>query len=505
MPPKATAKKNPQPRRKRLKKFFVEIPTGLAALQEGLKKGTYSCQSVVEHYLNQIQKKQHLNAFLEVFGEEALERAKALDEKKKAGKKTGSLFGLVISIKDNICYKNHRLSASSKILENFVSLYSSTVVERLLEEDAIIIGRTNCDEFAMGSSNEKSAYGKVLNPVDESRVPGGSSGGAAVSVAAGLCMASLGTDTGGSIRQPASYTGLVGLKPTYGRVSRHGIIAYASSFDQVGPFTHNVEDAFTILSVISGKDNFDATLSTRKVDARPEFEKEMANDKKYRFAFFEECLNNEGMNPQVTQRFNELMESLKAQGHSVEPVSFPFLDYLVPAYYVLTTAEASSNLSRYDGIHFGYRSPNATDLESTYKLSRSEGFGKEVKRRIMLGTFVLSEGYYDAYYGQGQKVRRLIREKTLALFGENDFLLTPTTPSVAFEFGQKSADPVAMYLEDIFTVQANLAGIPAISIPLGKTKEQLPFGLQLMAAPFAETSMLAAAKKIEDFLTSQRG
>lgn len=483
----------------------MEIPHGLAAVQAGLGNGSLTCEALVNHYLTQIREKQHLNAFLEVFGEEALERAKFLDQKKAAGEKTGVLFGLVISIKDNICYKGHHLSASSKILENFVSLYSSTVVERLLEADAIIIGRTNCDEFAMGSSNEKSAYGAVLNPVDESRVPGGSSGGAAVSVAAGLCMAALGTDTGGSIRQPASYTGLVGLKPTYGRVSRHGIIAYASSFDQVGPFTENVEDAFTILSVISGKDEFDATLSTKEVDGKEAFQSALTDNKKYRFAVFKECLNNEGMNPEVSSHFQNLMENLTAMGHTVEPVSFPFLDYLVPAYYVLTTAEASSNLSRYDGIHFGYRSPNASDLESTYKLSRSEGFGKEVKRRIMLGTFVLSEGYYDAYYGQGQKVRRLIREKTLALLANYDFLLTPTTPSVAFQFGQKSADPVAMYLEDIFTVQANLAGIPALSVPLGKTKENLPFGLQLMAAPFKETMMMAAAKKIEDFLTSQRG
>jgi aspartyl-tRNA(Asn)/glutamyl-tRNA(Gln) amidotransferase subunit A len=483
----------------------VEFPLTLSALHAGFNTGAYTCQSIVQHYLSQINAKQHLNAFLEVFLDEALERARQLDEKKASGQKLGRLFGLVISIKDNICYKDHQVSASSKILENFVSLYSSTVVERLLAEDAIIIGRTNCDEFAMGSSNEKSAYGKVLNPVDETRVPGGSSGGAAVSVAAGLCMASLGTDTGGSIRQPASYTGLVGLKPTYGRVSRHGIIAYASSFDQVGPFTNNVEDAFTILSVISGKDEFDATLSQRAVPGQNDFSQHLTSDKKLRFAYFKECLDNEGMNPEVTERFNALMADLIKMGHSVEPVSFPYLDYLVPAYYVLTTAEASSNLSRYDGIHFGYRSPNASDLESTYKLSRSEGFGKEVKRRIMLGTFVLSEGYYDAYYGQAQKVRRLIREKTLALFQQFDFLLTPTTPSVAFQFGQKSADPVAMYLEDIFTVQANLAGIPAASIPLGKTKEALPYGLQLMAAPFAEPELLAACKKIEDFLTSQRG
>lgn len=483
----------------------MEIPKSLLALHQGFNSGAFNCESLVRHYLKQIEQQQHLNAFLEVFAEEATERAIALDKKKESGQALGPLFGLVISIKDNICYKDHKVSASSKILENFVSLYSSTVVERLLTADAIIIGRTNCDEFAMGSSNEKSAYGKVLNPIDESRVPGGSSGGAAVSVAAGLCMASLGTDTGGSIRQPASYTGLVGMKPTYGRVSRHGIIAYASSFDQVGPFTHHAEDAFTILSVIGGKDDFDATLSHRPVPEQEIFLQHLQSDKKLRFAYYKECLENEGMNPEVTAQFNALLDGLKKMGHSVEPVSFPYLDYLVPAYYVLTTAEASSNLSRYDGIHFGYRSPNATDLESTYKLSRSEGFGKEVKRRIMLGTFVLSEGYYDAYYGQAQKVRRLIREKTLHLFEQFDFLLTPTTPSVAFQFGMKSADPVAMYLEDIFTVQANLAGIPAVSLPLGKTTENLPFGLQLMSAPFTEPELLATSKKIEDFLTSQRG
>jgi aspartyl-tRNA(Asn)/glutamyl-tRNA(Gln) amidotransferase subunit A len=345
----------------------------------------------------------------------------------------------------------------------------------------------------MGSSNEKSVYGLVRNPVDIERVPGGSSGGSAAAVAAGLCHAALGTDTGGSIRQPASYTGIVGLKPTYGRVSRHGIIAYASSFDQVGPMTKNVEDAALILQVISGSDEFDGTASSVEVE---NYSASLTTHSTYRIAYIKECLESEGLNPEVKQAMLQQIQKFREDGHEVEEVTFPFLDYLVPTYYMLTTAEASSNLSRYDGIHFGYRSKNATDLESTYKKSRTEGFGKEVKRRIMLGTFVLSAGYYDAYYAKAQKARRKIKDATEAILKNHDFILTPTTSNVAFNIGQKSANPIEMYLEDIFTVQANIVGMPAISLPMFKNEQQLPFGLQLMAGAFEESKLLAFSNSI---------
>ncbi|MBK9479738.1 MAG: Asp-tRNA(Asn)/Glu-tRNA(Gln) amidotransferase subunit GatA [Bacteroidetes bacterium] len=461
--------------------------TNLAAIQTDLKQRKITLSSLVENYLNTIEANNHLNAFLEVFADESRTIAKQLDEKISAGK-AGKLAGLVIGLKDNICYKNHACSASSKILEGFVSMYHSTVVERLLAEDAIIIGRLNCDEFAMGSSNENSAYGPVLNPLDTSRVTGGSSGGSVAAVAANLCLAALGTDTGGSVRQPCSFTGLVGLKPTYGRISRYGIIAYASSFDQVGTITHTVEDAALILEVISGKDEFDSTASSTLV---PEYSKQLQFNKKVKIAYFKECIESTGLNPEIRKRTEAILQQLKNLGHTVEEVTFPYLDYLVPAYYVLTTAEASSNLSRYDGIHYGYRSKQAFDLESTYKKSRSEGFGKEVKRRIMLGTFVLSAGYYDAYYSKAQKVRRILKNKVDEILNQYDFIVLPSTPDSAFKFGENSQDPIKMYLEDIFTVLANLSGIPSISLPLGQKQNQLPFGIQVLAKEFDESNLLA--------------
>ena len=459
----------------------------MAQIQADLSSSKITVSSLVESYVSTIEKNKNLNAFLEVFADESLANAKALDEKIKTGK-AGKLAGLVIGIKDNICYKDHKCSASSKILEGFVSLYNSTVVERLLAEDAIIIGRLNCDEFAMGSSNENSAYGNVLNPIDNSRVTGGSSGGSVAAVAANLCLAALGTDTGGSVRQPASFTGLVGLKPTYGRISRYGIIAYASSFDQVGTVTHTIEDAAKIMEVIAGNDEYDSTASSSEV---PAYSTLLDFNKKIKIAYFKECIESEGLNPEIKKRTQEIIQNLKDKGHTVQEVEFPYLEYLVPSYYVLTTAEASSNLSRYDGIHYGYRSPNAFDLESTYKKSRSEGFGKEVKRRIMLGTFVLSAGYYDAYYSKAQKVRRILKDEVDKILSQYDFILMPTTPDAAFKFGENSNDPIKMYLEDIFTVLANLAGVPAISLPVGKKKDGLPFGIQLLAKEFDEANLLA--------------
>ncbi len=458
----------------------------LSEYRERLDDGRLSCTELVEFYLTQIEKNEHLNAFTEVFSHDARSRATVVDQKIKRGK-AGKLAGLVIGIKDNICYRGHTVSASSKMLENFQSLYNATAVDRLLEEDAIIIGRLNCDEFAMGSSNEYSAFGPVLNPHNNKMVTGGSSGGSAAAVAANLCQATLGSDTGGSIRQPASFCGTVGFKPTYGRISRHGLIAYASSFDQIGPFTKSTEDAALIYNVLAGKDAFDATASSR--EATPV---EISYDitKKYKVAYLRETLEMEGLDPEIKAQMLSTIQNLKDKGHTVEPVDFPFLDVMVPVYYILTTAEASSNLARYDGIHFGYRSENAHDLESTYKLSRTEGFGTEVKRRILLGTFVLSSGYYEAYYTKAQKARRLIQQKTNDIFAEYDLILSPTTPTTAFKLKRKMADPTVMYLEDIFTVQSNICGIPSVSLPLGKHSNGMPFGLQLMAPAFEEERLL---------------
>lgn len=471
-----------------------KIYTSLREIKEDINNNQVNCAQLVQFYLTRIEENKHLNAFLEVFTEDAKASAKAIDAKIANGTE-GKLAGMVVAIKDNICYKNHKVSSSSKILEGFESLFSSTAVERLIAEDAIIIGRTNCDEFAMGSSNENSAYGPVLNAIDNTKVPGGSSGGSAVAVQANLCLASLGSDTGGSVRQPASFCNVVGMKPTYGRISRYGLVAYASSFDQIGPFTHNIEDMALITEVISGGDEYDTTCSKRAV---PNLSGNLKLEKKLKLTYFKSYIENEGLDAEVKTRFYEIVEQLKAQGHTVEETDFEYLDYLVPTYYVLTTAEASSNLARFDGIHYGYRSPNATDLESTYKLSRTEGFGKEVKRRIMLGTYVLSAGFYDAYYAKGQKVRRLIKDKTDATLSKYDFILTPTSPHTPFDIGQQSNDQIKMYLEDIYTAQAPLAGIPAISLPLGQHSNGLPFGIQVMAKSFGEQDLLAFSKYLMD-------
>jgi len=463
-------------------------------IKREISAGKSTCHSLVASYLKRIEENKHLNAFLEVFGDEALLRAQEVDDKIRKGK-SGRLAGMVIALKDNICYKGHRVSASSKILEGFVSLYHSTVVERLLAEDAIIIGRCNCDEFAMGSSNEKSAYGRVLNPHDNNRVPGGSSGGSAVAVAAGLCTAALGSDTGGSIRQPASFCGVVGLKPSYGRISRYGLLAYSSSFDQIGPLTNTIEDAALLLEIMAGKDEYDSTLLQKESPNYTE-EYKKADTGKLRIAYISDCIEHEGLDPEIKAQLEKTIASLQVQGHIVEPVSFPFIDYAVPTYYVLTTAEASSNLSRYSGVNYGYRAEEAKDPDAVYKKSRSQGFGKEVKRRIMLGTFVLSTGYYDAYYARGQKVRRIFVEKTNEILKNYDLILLPSTPGTAFPFGQNDLDPVKMYLEDIFTVQANITGLPAISLPLGMHSNGLPFGVQLMARKYDEMTLLAFSEKL---------
>lgn len=463
-------------------------------MQNALNNDTTNVVEITKTYLQNIAENQHLNAFIEVYSDEVLEQARLVDEK-LANCSAGKLAGMVVGIKDNLCYKNHKVSASSKILDGFESLFTATSVQRLIDEDAIIIGRLNCDEFAMGSANENTIYGTVKNPLDNSKVAGGSSGGSAAAVAAGLCLAALGSDTGGSIRQPAAFCGIVGLKPTYARVSRYGLIAYASSFDQIGPLTNNVSDAALILEVIAGKDDFDSTVSKKDVD---NYSIAKFDNKPKKIAYISECLNRKGLDPEVKEFIENKIDKLKSEGHIVEPISFPYLDLLVPTYYVLTTAEASSNLARFDGVHYGYRSENITDLESTYINSRTEGFGEEVKRRIMLGTFVLSAGYHDAYFTKAQKIRRLIKDKTNEMFEEYDFVVSPTTPHTPFEIGKKQTDPTVMYLEDIFTVQANLAGNPAISLPLGKHSNGLPIGLHLIADNFKEADLFAFSKHLSN-------
>ncbi|MEX0965696.1 MAG: Asp-tRNA(Asn)/Glu-tRNA(Gln) amidotransferase subunit GatA [Bacteroidia bacterium] len=461
-------------------------------IRQALFSGQSTTLEIVKQYLERIEEHRNLNCFLEVFGAEARERA-ALIDRKIADGTAGKLAGMVIAIKDNICYQGHKCSASSRILEGFQSLYSATVVERLIREDAIIIGRTNCDEFAMGSSNENSAYGPVKNPIDTTLVPGGSSGGSAAAVAANLCTAALGSDTGGSIRQPAAFSDVVGFKPSYGRVSRYGLIAFASSFDQIGPFTNNIEDAALLMEVMAGPDNKDSTASSHPV---PEYINELEWQGKVDLALLQECMEAEGLDPEIKEAFTQLVEMLKADGNTATSETFPYLEQVVPAYYVLSTAEASSNLARYAGMIYGYQAEGASNLEETIVRSRSEGFGKEVQRRIMVGTFVLSEGYYDAYYGQAQKVRRLIRDHAESLLQDSEFIVLPTSPGPPFRLGDKTLDPVAMYLADIFTVQASLAGLPAISIPAGKLKNGLPWGLQIIGRNFEEHRLLAFSQYI---------
>ena len=444
----------------------------------------------VEQFLAKIDQTKDLNIFLEVWADEARTQAAQVDEKIAAGT-AGSLAGMVIALKDNICYRGHKVSAASKILDGFESQFSATAVERLLAADAVLIGRTNCDEFAMGSGNENSAFGPTKNPHDPTKVPGGSSGGSAAAVAAGLCHAALGSDTGGSIRQPASFTGTVGFKPSYGRVSRHGLIAYASSFDQIGPFTTSMKDAARIMEVIAGPDAFDATAMQEPLAP-------VAKAQPKKVAYLKTAVDNPAVDEGVRKAFMTQLELLENAGVVVEPVELELLNTLVPIYYIITTAEASSNLARFDGVHAGYRHPESTDLESVYKLSRSAGFGKEVQRRIMLGTFVLSSGYYDSFFGKAQSARRLIQEWTDKTLEEYDAILCPTSPTTAFEIGREVSDPTVNYLEDIFTVQANIAGVPAVSIPMGVHANGLPMGLQLMGRNGADLDVLAMADWIQN-------
>lgn len=456
-----------------------------------LLNGTQTCLGAVQHYITRIRANAHLNAFVEVYEEEALAKARALDAARSDGKAIGKLHGVVIGLKDVLCYKGHQVTAASSILKGFNATYNATAVGKLLGEEAIVIGSLNCDEFAMGSSNENSSYGTVLNALDETRVPGGSSGGSAVAVQANLCMISLGSDTGGSVRQPADFCGIIGFKPTYGYISRYGLIAYASSFDQIGIFGTVVDDVALVLEVIGGTDDFDSTAVDVSLTAP--IEKKQAP----RIAYFKEALSHPALDPEMAEGITTYLKQLTDQGYEVQGIDFSYLDYIVPAYYILTTAEASSNLSRYDGIKYGHRSEAETrDLTEFYMQCRSQGFGKEVKRRIMLGTFVLSTGYYDAYYSQAQKVRRQLIETTDLIFKDFDAIVLPTVPSPAFKIGEKTDDPLSMYLADIYTVFANLVGIPAVSLPLFTHSNGMPYGLQVMTNRFTELYLLYLSNQL---------
>jgi aspartyl-tRNA(Asn)/glutamyl-tRNA(Gln) amidotransferase subunit A len=457
----------------------------------------------VDYYLDQIARHENLNAFLEVFAQDAKQRAIALDELRTQNKTTGAslgkLHGVVVGIKDVLCYQGHKVSAASKILENYTAVYSASAIEKLLSEGAIIIGRQNCDEFAMGSSNENSAYGPVKNGLDPTKVPGGSSGGSAVAVQSDMCMVSLGSDTGGSVRQPADFCGVIGLKPSYGRISRYGLIAYASSFDQIGIFSKTIEDAALVLEVMAGEDEFDSTVSSKpvppysKLIERKEIEKTTSPKK---VAYFKETLFHPGLDPEIKTKIESYLNDLTAKGYIVEAIDFSLLSYLVPTYYVLTTAEASSNLSRFDGIKFGHRTKQSiADLNDLYKKTRTEGFGEEVQRRILLGSFVLSAGYFDAYFTKAQQVRQKLVDLTSAVFSKYDLILSPTVPTTAFGLGAHNHSATEMFLADIYTVYANLVGIPAISIPLFTHSNGMPFGLQVMSASFNEAGLLSFSKE----------
>ncbi len=462
----------------------------LADIRRDLLAGHLTCRQLVTHYLGVIRAKADLNAFLAVYEDEALAAADRVDAQLADGT-AGRLAGLVVGIKDVLCYQGHGLQASSRILDGFVSQFTATAVQRLLDEGAIVIGRQNCDEFAMGSSNENSAFGPVRNAADPQRVPGGSSGGSAVAVQAGMCLASLGTDTGGSVRQPAAFCGVMGLKPTYSRISRHGLSAYASSFDCIGIFARSVADVALLLETMAGADEYDSTVSHRPV--LPYADLLTQAPKKMKIGYLEDCIMHDSVSEDIRISILETIFFLKKEGHEVTPINFSFLEYVLPTYYILTTAEASANLARFDGVRYGYRAPHTDSLEEMYKQTRTEGFGEEVKRRIMLGTFVLSASYYDAFYTKAQRVRRLIKEEMDGMMAHYDFILSPTTPTTAFRLGEKLDDPIAMYLADVFTVAANVAGGPAISVPNGADRNGMPIGLQVMSAPFTEDKLLAFA------------
>ena len=471
----------------------MTLPTTVAAIRDGVRSGTVSALDACKAAVDRIQSADGpLNAFNTVNAERALERAADIDRRRDAFAKA-PLAGVPVAIKDNICTRGLKTTASSRILETFVPPYNATVIERLEAAGAVVVGKTNCDEFAMGSSTENSAFGPTKNPWALDRIPGGSSGGSAVAVAAGMAPVSLGSDTGGSIRQPAAMCGIVGLKPTYGRVSRYGLLAFGSSLDQIGPFSHTARDAAITLGVIAGVDRADATSASHAVD---DYEAALTGDIRGLRVGVPSRLLGEGVHPDVWRAVTSALDVLRARGAVTTDIDLPHAKYAISVYYMVATAEASSNLARYDGARYGLRAAQ-DDLGSMYAKTRARGFGAEVKRRIMLGTYVLSAGYYDAYYLKAQQVRTLILRDFNEAFKTVDVVAMPTSPILPFKIGEKVADPLQMYLADIFTVSANLAGLPAVSVPCGFSTDRLPVGLQLTGRPFDESTLLRTADTYE--------
>ncbi|MBM4104534.1 MAG: Asp-tRNA(Asn)/Glu-tRNA(Gln) amidotransferase subunit GatA [Planctomycetes bacterium] len=472
---------------------------GLNAIQlrNNIRDGQITSREAVEWTLERIANLDPgIGAYLSVFADKAMDQARVVDAKIAAGKPVGPLAGMPIAIKDNMCYVEGLTTCGSKILANFKPPYNAHAVEKLLAADAVIVGKTNMDEFAMGSSTENSGLQKTVNPWDTSRVPGGSSGGSAAAMAAGMCFAALGTDTGGSIRQPASLCGIVGLKPTYGRISRYGLVAYGSSLDQIGPLTSCVEDAALLLGVLAGHDERDSTSVDERMAPVPDYLGELGKPiDELKIAIVPELIDK--AEASVRDAAKAALELYKKFGATLVEVQMPHFDYSIAAYYVIATAEASSNLARYDGCHYGYRSPHAHDYIEVYSKSRAEGFGAEVKRRIMLGTFALSSGYYDAYYLKALKVRNLIRQDYTNAFAKADCLMMPVAPTTAFKLGEKTDDPLQMYLADVYTIAVNLAGVPGVSIPCGFDEKRLPIGLQIIGPAFSEDKLLRIGRMFE--------
>jgi aspartyl-tRNA(Asn)/glutamyl-tRNA(Gln) amidotransferase subunit A len=472
----------------------------IGELRDGVVEGRLKASDLVNGYLKRIEERNpEINAFLSIAADSAQRTAHALDAAAQRGDPLGPLAGVPVGIKDVIAMEGQPATAGSRILEGYTPPYTATAVRRLKAAGAIILGKLNCDEFAMGSSNENSAYGPVQNPVAPGRVPGGSSGGSAAAVAAEMAAATLGTDTGGSIRQPASFCGVVGVLPTYGRVSRYGLIAFASSLDRIGPLSRTVEDSARVLGVIAGHDPLDATSSKQPV---PDYVSELKQPVAGLRVGIPDEYFAEGLDPEVKQAVEQAIGALRAQGCTITRVSLPHTRYAVPTYYVLATAEASANLERFDGVRYGYRAPDADTLSEMYRKTRDRGFGPEVKRRILLGTYVLSAGYYDAYYRKAQQVRRVLTEDFLKAFSIVDVLVTPVAPTPAFRLGEKTDDPVSMYLADIYTVTASLAGICGISVPCGASTEGLPIGAQILGPHFGESTVFRAARAVEQALGS---
>jgi aspartyl-tRNA(Asn)/glutamyl-tRNA(Gln) amidotransferase subunit A len=474
---------------------FVEKPKTLAELRASIESGSTKAADLAESYYGRIAAvNPQLNIYLSLSKDRAMEQAGRIDALASKGDPLPPLAGIPVGIKDVLTMRGVPATAGSKILEGYHPPYDCTAVARLEEAGAVLLGKLNCDEFAMGSSNENSAYGPVRNPVDPDRVPGGSSGGSAAAVAANLAVATLGTDTGGSIRQPASFCGVVGVLPTWGRVSRYGLIAFGSSLDRIGPFAGNVRDAATLLGVIAGHDVKDATSSPQPVpDYATESDKPAAG---LRIGVPAEYFA-EGLDPGVRAQIEKGIDALRAAGCSIKPISLPHTKYAIPTYYLVATAEASANLARFDGVRYGYRSKSADTLSAMYRNSRDEGFGAEVKRRILLGTYALSAGYYDAYYGKAQQVRRLLAEEFLRAFADVDAIVTPTSPMPAFKLGEKTGDPLSMYLADIYTVTASLAGICGVSVPCGTTPTGLPVGMQVLASHLEESTAFRVTRAVE--------